>query len=75
MHKELGGDTARTGDPACPEGYSVPYGGMLSSKSWGRGGGGGDVQGNGVSLPKKPLHAMSPAFLDMAEHLPADGKQ
>lgn len=34
-----------------------------------------DFQRDGVCLPKKLLHVMSPAFLEVAEHLPGDGKQ
>lgn len=48
---------------------------MLSSKSCGEEGRkGGDVQCDGIDLPKNPLCVMSPAFLKMAKHLPADGK-
>lgn len=36
---------------------------------------GGDVGSDGICLPKEPLHTMSPACLDVAEHLPADGKK
>lgn len=30
VHKEFGQDTARTGDPSSPSGYSTPYGIVLS---------------------------------------------
>lgn len=36
MHKELGGDTAGTGDPTYPEEYYISYGNMLSIQSWGK---------------------------------------
>ena len=36
VHKKLGGDTASTGDPSQPGGYSAPYDVVLSNKSWGR---------------------------------------
>lgn len=49
---------------------------MLSNKIWGKGGGrGGDVQSDGICPPEIPLQVLSPAFLDVAENLPADGKQ
>lgn len=32
-HKELGGDTAGTADPNCPEGYSRTYGFMLNMET------------------------------------------
>lgn len=35
---------------------------------------GEDVQSVGICLPKKPLCLMSPALLEVAERLPADGK-
>lgn len=35
---------------------------------------GGDDESDGVCLPKKPLHVLSPAFLGVAEPLPAGGK-
>lgn len=34
-----------------------------------------DIQSDGVHLAKKPLYMTSPAFLEGAEHPPADGKQ
>lgn len=37
--------------------------------------GGGDVQSDGICPPETPLQALSPAFLDVAEILPADSKQ
>lgn len=43
-----------------------------------RGGGkeeGEDTHSDSVCLPKKSLRAMSPAFLGVAEQLPANGKQ
>lgn len=36
---------------------------------------GGDVQSDRVCLPKKPFPLMSSAFLQVAEHLTADGEQ
>ncbi|KAK4819224.1 hypothetical protein QYF61_027054 [Mycteria americana] len=35
VHKKLGGGTARTADPNCPKGYSIPYGVMLSIETGG----------------------------------------
>jgi len=35
--RKLGGDTARTGDPNWPKGYSMPHNIDLSNNSWGRG--------------------------------------
>lgn len=35
---------------------------------------GGDNGSDGVCLPKKSLHVLSPAFLGVAEPLPANGK-
>lgn len=35
VHRELGGDSAGTVDPSWPEGYSTPYGLMLSNKTRG----------------------------------------
>ncbi|KAK4813983.1 hypothetical protein QYF61_003816 [Mycteria americana] len=37
VFKKLGGGTARTADPNCPEGYSIPYGVMLSIETGGIG--------------------------------------
>jgi len=36
---------------------------------------GEDVRSDVLCLPKQPLHVMGPAFLEMAKHLPADGKE
>ena len=52
MSKELRGDTAGIADPNWPKGYSVPYDVRLSNKSWGKKKEGGDVQSDGVCLPK-----------------------
>lgn len=41
MHEKLGVDTART---AKPKGYPIPYGAVLSNKSWGKEGGRGEVR-------------------------------
>lgn len=46
-----------------------------STKAGGKEEEGGDVQSDGVCLPKKPLRVMGPAFLGAAECLPANGKQ
>lgn len=45
---------------------SIKYG-VNKEEGW-------DVWSNGVCIPKKPLRLMSPAFLEVAEHLPANGK-
>lgn len=42
---------------------------MLTNKSLSKEGGRGDVRSDAVHLPKKPLNVMSPAFLEVAEHL------
>jgi len=54
---------ARTADPNWPKGCTLP----LGNKSWGKGGGRVGVW----SL----LCVMNLAFLDIAEYLPASGKQ
>jgi len=41
---------------------------------WGIEGGMGNINSDGVCFAKKPLHVMGPAFLEVAEHLPAHGK-
>lgn len=38
VHREMEGNTARTDDPDWPNGCPIPYGIMLSNKSWGNGG-------------------------------------
>jgi len=72
--RKLGGDRTRTAGPGCPEGYSTPQDIMLSNKSWNKDGGRGDIGSDGICLPKKRLRMLSPAFLAVAEHLPADWK-
>lgn len=72
----LGGDTARTGDPGWPRRYSIPCDIPYSAiKAGVKKEEGGDVQSGGVCLPKKPLCVTRPAFLDELEYLPADGKK
>jgi len=52
--RKLGGDTAGTADPSQPKGCPILYDVVLSSKSWGKGGGRGDMRRDGVCLPKSP---------------------
>lgn len=53
----------------------MPSGTVLSNNRWGKEGGrAGCSQSDAVCLPKELLHMMSPAFLELAELLPADGK-
>lgn len=48
---------------------------MLSNKSKGKDGfGGGGIQSDGFCFHKKPLSVMSLFFLEVAEHLLANGK-
>lgn len=72
MHKMLGRDTARTQNkrdsPYCMTLYSTIQTGV--KKEEGRG-----VWSDDICLPKKPLCMTSPAFLEVAEHLPAKGEQ
>lgn len=50
----------------------VPY--HVLSKSWAKGGR-RNIQNDCICLPEKQLREMSPAFLGMAEHLPAHGNR
>lgn len=43
-------------------------------KSWGKEGVGREVQSDEYCFHKKPLHAVSLVFLEVAEHLLANGK-
>ena len=62
VHKELGGDTARTADPN--DQRDIPY--HMTSRSAYKAGGRrrkrGDIQSDGVCLPKSPLCVMEPCF-------------
>jgi len=48
---------------------------MLKRKRWGKEGGSGGIPSDGICLPNKLLGVMIPAFLEVAEHLPAYGKK
>ena len=74
MHKKLGGRTAGTADPNRPKGYHIPYNIMLSNKSWGKKEEGGMLGVMVFVFPSNHYEWGSPAVLEMAEHLPADGK-
>lgn len=65
VQQELGRDRPQTGDLQWTKGYSRPYGIVLNNKKWRIGGG---RRGYSESL------MMSPDFLEVAEHVPADGK-
>jgi len=58
VHKKLGGDTARTADPNCPKGYSIPYDIRLSSINLGEEQGMGNVHSDSGCLPKYMLCMM-----------------
>lgn len=64
--QQLGGDTKSA------QRYPNPYSVVLSSKRWGKGGRGGHSQWQCCECHNT---AMSPAFLGVAEQLPANGKQ
>jgi len=69
VHKKLGGDTARTADLNSPKGYSTPHDIMLSNKSWGK-----EEMFRVMAFVFSTVNVWwSPTFLEMAEHLPADG--
>ena len=71
VHKKLWGDTAGTADPNWPKGYSIPYDFiMLSNKSWAK-----KKEAMVFVFLSHHYTWWSPAFLEMAEHLPADAKQ
>jgi len=50
VHKELRGAQPRKMTQTGPVGYSIPYGLILSNKSWGEEGGSGNVQSDGLCL-------------------------
>lgn len=65
------GHLTKTGPYGCP----IPYGIVLSNKTWSKEGWRKDVWSDSVCLANKPLSVMSPAILEMAECLSTDGKQ
>lgn len=73
VHKELGGNTAGIGDPSWLQEYSIPHGMRLSKKSLGKEEH-MNVWGDGV-FPSHYHMDCSPAFLQLAEHLPDHVKQ
>jgi len=73
VHANLAGDTARTAETNRPNEYSVPYDVMLSICTWWE-----KEEGTfGVMVfvfPSNHYMGCSPAFREIAESLPADGK-
>lgn len=69
MHGEMGGDTARTADPADQSDVLYHMVSCSERQEEGR-----NFQTYGICLPKTPLYTESPVFLKLAEYLPADGK-
>jgi len=67
-------ETASTADPDWLKEYCISYDIMLSNKIWGNKKDWGDIQSDGICLPKTPLCMVSPSFLVVAEHLPVNGK-
>lgn len=74
MPQELGGDTGRAVGPGWPKGWSTPGGVVLSNKTVVKKEEGGTTGSDGTYLTKEPLPMMSPAVLEAAELLPADGR-
>lgn len=64
VQKKIGGDTARTTDPHRSKGCSIPYGVILSHKSWEKGRRG--VHSGVFCLPKILLSMMSLAFQEVS---------
>ena len=72
VHKKLGGDTAGTADPKWPKGYPTSYDAAIKAAEKEKG---GMFRVMVFVFPSPNRHMWwSPAFLEMAEHLPADGK-
>ena len=69
--KKLEGDTARTADPNWSKAYSTASDVILSNKIWGKE---RTFRVLVFVFPSKHYAWWSPAFLEMAEHLPANGK-
>ena len=74
VHRGLGGDTARTADPSWPKGHPMPYDAVLSNNSWGEEEEGGTFRVTSSAFPSHHYVWWSSAFLETAEHLPADGR-
>lgn len=72
--RKLGGGIAAAADPDWPKGCPVAYGVYSATESGVQMEKVSDVQSDGIYLSKKLLHVMSPAFLQVAEHLPAHEK-
>lgn len=65
VNRELGVVTAGTADPSRPQGYSTPYGCILSMYSWGelkKKGGTKKIQIGGICLPKSLVCVTEPNF-------------
>lgn len=56
-----------------PKRYPILYGIMLSNRSGEKKEEGKDVWSAGICLPKKTVQLTGQAFLEVAEHLPANG--
>ena len=74
MNKKMGEDIARTADPNRLKGYSIPYDILLSNKAIEKMEEVVDVLSDCICLSKILLRIVSPSFLEVAEHLPTDGK-
>lgn len=72
VHRELERDAAKTADSVWSNGFPIPHGIMLSNKSCGKE---WRSQWWCLSSQETVNVLISPAFLRVAEHLPADGKK
>lgn len=70
-HKELGGDIGRTDDSNWSEEFPITCDVILSDNSWSKR---ERVWSDSSCLPTELLHAVSPSYLEVAEHLAADWK-
>jgi len=75
VQKKLGGDTAGTADPSWPKGCPTSYGVLLNSRTWGMNEEEGTFGVMTSVFPSDRKVWWRPVFLEMAEHLSADGKQ
>lgn len=71
LQQDLRGDTARTSDPACPKGYSIPHGAIL--KRFGK-----SIRKKGCSelqhMSSQITFTCNEALLATDKHLPVNGK-
>lgn len=78
MHEKLRGDITGTADLNWPKGYPIPYYVILSNKRWERKVGRrwcSELQHLIAQICLSLPHGVSSTFLEMADHLPGDGKQ